>query len=137
MQWSKSPPELIARFEDAAPEDPRVVRRLMFGYPALYLNGNMFAGTYQDKVYVRLGERERDLATEAGADPFEPMPGRVMKEYVVLPPQIVADAGELARWIVRARDYASTLAPKETRGKRPASRSSRSAAGPRDTVRRP
>ncbi len=44
MAWTKSPPEIIAAFERAAPKDPRVVRRPMFGYPALFLNGNMLSG---------------------------------------------------------------------------------------------
>ena len=118
MKLSKSPPELIARFDDASPEDPRVVRRMMFGYPALYLNGNMFAGTFQDKVHVRLGGAERSHATEGGARPFEPMPGRVMKEYVTLPPNVVADRDRLAEWLTTARDYAAGLAPKEKRAKR-------------------
>ncbi len=85
MQWKKTPPELAATFDKAAPKDPAVVRKPMFGYPALYLNGNMFAGTFQDKIVARLSETERARAVKAGAKPFEPMPGRPMKEYVVIP----------------------------------------------------
>src|SRR5439155_3377037 len=74
MAWKKSPPELIAAFEKAKPSGPSVTARPMFGYPALFLNGNMFAGTYQDKIIVRLGA-ERTIAgattanvrTDAGA----------------------------------------------------------------------
>ena len=39
MQWKKTPPALAAVFDKAAPKDPRVVRKPMFGYPALFLNG--------------------------------------------------------------------------------------------------
>jgi hypothetical protein len=46
MPWKKSPPELIAAFEKVKPADPSVTSRPMFGYPALFLKGNMFAGTY-------------------------------------------------------------------------------------------
>ena len=56
MAWKKSPPELIAAFEKAKPADPSVTSRPMFGYPALFLKGNMFAGTYQDKIVVRFGD---------------------------------------------------------------------------------
>jgi hypothetical protein len=56
MQWKKTPPELAATFDKAAPKDPKVVRKPMFGYPALFLNGNMFAGTFQDKIVARLAE---------------------------------------------------------------------------------
>jgi TfoX/Sxy family transcriptional regulator of competence genes len=74
MAWKKSPPELIAAFEKAKPPDPTVTSRPMFGYPALFLKGNMFAGTYQDKIVVRFGE-DRTIAGAKAAKPFEPMPG--------------------------------------------------------------
>jgi TfoX/Sxy family transcriptional regulator of competence genes len=113
MQWKKTPPELATMFDAAAPKDPRVVRKPMFGYPALYVNGNMFAGTFQDKVVARLSDAERAKAMKAGAKPFEPMPGRAMKEYVVVPAADVAKPAALKRWIELARGYAATLPAKE------------------------
>jgi TfoX/Sxy family transcriptional regulator of competence genes len=113
MQWRKTPPELAATFDAAAPKDPKVVRRPMFGYPALYLNGNMFAGTFQDKVVARLSDAERAKAMKAGAKQFEPMPGRAMKEYIVVPAADVAKPAALRKWIDLARGYAATLPAKE------------------------
>lgn len=113
MEWKKTPPELAAKFDRAAPKDPRVVRKPMFGYPALYLRGNMFAGTFQDKVVTRLSETDRATALKVGAKPFEPMPGRPMKEYVVVPAADVGKPAALAKWIERARSYAETLPVKE------------------------
>jgi TfoX/Sxy family transcriptional regulator of competence genes len=112
--WKKSPPELIAAFEKAVPKDPRVVKKPMFGYPALFLNGHMFAGTFQDKIVARLAEKDRGaLLTEKGAAPFEPVPGRPMKEYVVVPAALVATPAALRSWIERALAYAGTLPPKK------------------------
>ena len=34
--WSKSPPDLIARFDAALPGHPGLVRKPMFGYPAAF-----------------------------------------------------------------------------------------------------
>ena len=114
MRWIKTPPEIVAAFDKAVPADPRVVRKPMFGYPALYLNGNMFAGTFQDKVVVRLPEAGRTRAAKtARAVPFEPMPGRPMKEYVVLPAAVVGKTSALTKWIDEAREYAATLPGKE------------------------
>ena len=113
MQWKKTPPELAATFDHAAPKDPKVVRKPMFGYPALFLNGNMFASTFQDKVIVRLPEPARVRAIEAGTTQFEPMPGRPMKEYIVVPAADVAKPAALAKWIQQARAYAVTLPAKE------------------------
>ncbi len=107
MPWKKSPPELIAAFEKAVPKDARVAKRPMFGYPALFVNGNMFAGTYQDRVVVRLPEDQR-----TGHRPFEPMPGRPMREYVVVPADVVAKPASLRAWLARGLAYAATLPPK-------------------------
>ncbi len=121
MQWKRSPPELIASFDRAAPEDPRVTRKPMFGYPALFVNGNMFAGTFQDKVVVRLEEADRaELLTRRGAQQFEPMAGRPMKEYVVVPPAIVARTAELRAWIERALSHAAALPAKKSATKKTA-----------------
>ena len=109
MQWKKTPPALAAVFDKAAPKDPRVVRKPMFGYPALFLNGNMFAGTFQDKIVARLSEADREKAKRNGVKQFEPMPGRPMKEYVVVPATDVAQPAALASWIGRAHRFAETL----------------------------
>ena len=112
MEWKKTPPALAATFDKAAPKDPRVVRKPMFGYPALFLNGNMFAGTFQDRVVARLPEADREKALKSGVKQFEPMPGRPMKEYIVIPATDVGTPAALASWIERARRHAETLPAK-------------------------
>ena len=114
MAWKKSPPELIAAFEKAKPADPSVTSRPMFGYPALFLKGNMFAGTYQDKIVVRFGDG-RTIADSKTAKAFEPMPGRAMKEYVVVPDAIAKSPTKLRAWIDHAHKYAKTLPAKKAR----------------------
>ena len=116
MEWKKTPPELAAKFDKAAPNDPKVVRKPMFGYPALFLNGNMFAGTFQDKIVARLAEDARERALKAGAKQFSPMPGRPMKEYLVVPAADVAKPAALKKWIDEAHAYATTL-PEKTKKK--------------------
>lgn len=112
--WRKSPPELVEAFGQAAPRDPRVERRTMFGYPALFVRGNMFAGTYGEDVVVRLPEAERTaLVKRKAARPFEPMPGRPMKEYVVLPATVARRRAALASFLARGFAYAATLPPKK------------------------
>ena len=127
MQWKKTPPELVATFDTAAPDDPRVTRKPMFGYPALFVNGNMFASTFQDKVVVRLGEADRAELERRGAAQFEPMAGRPMREYVVVPPAIVAKPGELRGWVDRARSHAAGLPPKAATKKATAKKAAASA----------
>ena len=111
MAWKKSPPELIAAFEKAKPTDPNVQSRPMFGYPSVFLNGNHFAGTFQDKIVVRIG-KEPAFAGAKTARPFEPMPGRAMTGYVVVPDAIAKSPTKLREWIGEAHDYAKTLPAK-------------------------
>jgi TfoX/Sxy family transcriptional regulator of competence genes len=112
MEWKKSPPGLVTAFERAAPKDPKVVRKSMFGYPALFLNGNMFAFTFQDRVAARLAKADLEKAIESGTRSFEPMPGRPMREYIQIPPSDVTKPAVLASWIERAYRHAKTLPPK-------------------------
>jgi len=65
-------------------------------------------------------KREEFLAL-AGARAFEPMPGRVMKEYVVVPGAMLADRATLSRWAKGALEYGSAMPakPSATERRRP------------------
>jgi len=111
--WKKSPPELADAFANLTGRYPELERRRMFGYPAAFLAGNMTTALHEDRWIVRLAEADRvELLATAGATPFEPMPGRPMREYVVLPADVVADPGAAAGWVERAIAYSRTLPPK-------------------------
>lgn len=113
MGWRRSSDGLIAFFAKALPDDPRVERRKMFGYPCAFVGGNMFAGLHQEVFIVRLSEADRRRAAQQhGVRTFEPMAGRAMREYVVLPDAILSDPRALAGWLRRALDYAAKLPPK-------------------------
>jgi TfoX/Sxy family transcriptional regulator of competence genes len=111
MKLEKSPQELIELFESVQPGPPAQARQ-MFGYPACFVNGNMFMGLHADRFIVRLPEDERAKLTTAGGTAFEPMPGRPMKEYVVLPEAVLKDKRKLKTWIGKALAYGSSLPPK-------------------------
>jgi TfoX/Sxy family transcriptional regulator of competence genes len=112
-KWKKSPPDLIAAFDAAIAGKPGVERRQMFGYPCAFLNGNMLTGLFEDKMMVRLSEADRaKAALQAAAVPFAPG-GRPMREYAVLPAEIITDKRKLGGWIKRAIDYVGSLPPKK------------------------
>lgn len=114
MKWRKPPAELVEIFHELVPDDPAVDFRPMFGGPCYWVNGNMFAAVHQESIVVRLGEAERtDLLVQPGAAPFEPMPGRIMKEYVVLPEAMVAAREPARAWLARGLAYTSSLPPKQ------------------------
>ena len=113
MKWKKSPLELIAVF-DSVVAGPPAVRRSMFGYPAAFVNGNMFMGLHQSNMVLRLGEGARqEFLAISGARTFEPMAGRPMREYVVVPPSLLQDCEKLERWVGRALAHGLSLKPKE------------------------
>ena len=90
--------------------------RLMFGYPCVFVNGNMFAGLFLSGLFLRLPESERETFLKLrGASQFEPMPGRVMREYVVAPPGMAKQPEVAARWLSRAFEYGSFLPGKAGR----------------------
>ncbi len=112
--FAKSPPELIKRFHAVTDDLPGVQHRLMFGYPAMFVDGNMVSGLYESTWFVRLGDTDRaGLLALDGAGPVEIMPGRAMAGYVSLPAvMIAADEHALRSWLDRAVAFGRTLPPK-------------------------
>ena len=86
--------ELLEQVRD---EHPEVVAGAMFGMPCAKVAGKAFMGAYGGGVVFKLdpAARERALAL-AGAEPFDPMGGRPMREWVVVPSAHQATWPELA-----------------------------------------
>jgi len=112
--FTKPTAQTVKAFEGAIEHLDGIERRTMFGYPSVFLNANMIGSVFQDRIMIRLSEADRrDAVANAGARPFEPTPGRGMKEYVELPKAIVDKPSALRQWFERARDYGTTLPPKK------------------------
>ncbi len=122
-RWRKPSPEAVDRFHQALAGVEDLEVRKMFGMPAAFLAGNMAACLMSDTLVIRLDRDEREARLAAGWSTFEPMPGRVMREYVALPEDVTADVDAAREWIARAADYVRTLPPKEPKPR--ASRSKR------------
>jgi hypothetical protein len=99
MKWRPAPPE-------------------MFGYPAAFANGHMFAGLHQDSFVLKLSAADYAAFLKLeGAKPFEPMPGRTMTGFVSVPPAMIGTP-ELGAWLKKACSFAMTL-PAKTPKARP------------------
>jgi TfoX/Sxy family transcriptional regulator of competence genes len=122
MKWRTSPEALVQKFSEIVPQDRRVERRKMFGYPAAFVAGHLFMGLHQETLILRLSDEDRaSFQRIKGASVFEPMPGRPMREYVVVPSSMVDHGTSLAGWIRRSLDYAASIPPKRAgRSKNPA-----------------
>jgi TfoX/Sxy family transcriptional regulator of competence genes len=116
--FAKSPPELIERFDSIAADFPEATRRLTFGYPCLYVGGNMVSGLYESSWHVRLGpDDRRELEAIPGAATFEPMPGRPMTGFTLLPPSVVDDDAAVRDWVRKAVSHGATMPPKDPKSK--------------------
>lgn len=89
ISWKKVPDknkEMLNKVLEAVPE---AEKKMMFGCPVWFISGNMFVGAHQEDIFLRLAEPDREEILKQGeAKTFTPMPGRTMKEYVVIPPSI-------------------------------------------------
>jgi hypothetical protein len=111
-KFEKSPPELVGRFGAVLDRvaGPQVTRRQMFGYPCAWVGGNMATGLFARSWWVRLAPDRLEAVMASGAGrPFEVMPGRGMKGYVVLPDADVEDDARIDAWVSEALAHTATL----------------------------
>jgi len=112
--FTKPTEKTVRAFETATAGLSGIERRTMFGYPSVFLNGNMLSCIFQDRIMVRLSPADRELATaKVGARPFEPSPGRAMREYVELPAKVISNASDLRSWLERGRQFVATMPVKK------------------------
>ena len=112
MKWRKSPQDLIDLFESVMPGPPATQRK-MFGYPAGFVNGNLFMGLFQDDLILRLPDsRRQELLAANKVKLFEPMPGRPMREYVAVANALTCNKKELVAWVAKSFEYGASLKQK-------------------------
>ena len=113
--WPKNTTEteaLLARHVSVFEAD----RKVMFGAPCYFVNGNMFAGAFSDRIFARFSEKDRDQMTEEGlGEDFVPKPGRKMKEYRIFTAKAVGDPSVLDLWLGRSYVHVRSLPHKAAR----------------------
>lgn len=117
-KFEPAPEEMVHTFDGAMKDFPMATQRKMFGYPAAFVNGNMFAGLFQDAMFLRLSDEDRAaFRSEYGARLFEPMPGRPMRGYVLVPRFVLQSPKQLNAWMRKAMEFTGSLPPKASRSK--------------------
>ncbi|HEY6106710.1 MAG TPA: TfoX/Sxy family protein [Anaeromyxobacteraceae bacterium] len=111
MRFEKPSPRMVTLF-DGLIEGRPLQRRPMFGMPCAFAGGQMCVGLFADSLFLRLSEADREVFAAAGGRPFEPFPGRTMREYMVFPPAMLGDRRALRAWLDRSQGYAGSLPPK-------------------------
>ncbi len=115
-RWQAVPEDLVRAFGEAVRSLPGVEVRKMFGCPCALVGGRMLAGVHAQGLFLRLPPEDREAAaTRYGAVPFEPMPGRPSRGYVVVPSALLDRPEEIAPWLAKSLAYTSSLTAKAAR----------------------
>jgi TfoX/Sxy family transcriptional regulator of competence genes len=116
-KWKPAPREAVAAFEAATSGLLGAEPRKMFGYSCVFTKGNMFAGLHEAGMVLRLPDEQRaEFLRLKGSKQFEPMLGRVMREYVVVPKVLLNAPEELRPWVEKSLAFVSSLPAKTKRG---------------------
>jgi TfoX/Sxy family transcriptional regulator of competence genes len=112
----RSSKESEALLRSLLPAGKEITVRPMFGNLAAFVGGNMSVGLYGDDLFVRLSDSDRaELLENEGAAIFEPMKGRQMKEYVVVPRSWKRDPAKIKPWIAKSLEWSSKLPAKKAK----------------------
>jgi hypothetical protein len=99
MSTSTDPQAAFDAVVDELTATSAAVRGMMFGMPSLKQGGKAFAGYYQGAMVFKLsGAAHARALTLSGSHLFDPMGGRPMKEWVVVPVE------HATQWLALARD---------------------------------
>jgi TfoX/Sxy family transcriptional regulator of competence genes len=116
-KWKPAPREAVKAFERVTSGLAGAEPRKMFGYSCIFAKGNMFAGLHEAGMVLRLPEEQHaEFLRLKGAEQFKPMPGRVMREYVVVPRILLNEPDQLREWVEKSLSYVSSLPAKEKKG---------------------
>jgi len=86
--------------------------------PYTSVNGHMFSFLSKDgKMGLRLSESERENFIEKYNSKLMEQHGRIMKEYVEVPDDLLEDTNSLLPFLKLSFDYVSSLKPKPTKKK--------------------
>ncbi len=119
-KWKPAPVAAVKAFEAATSGLPGAEPRKMFGYSCAFVNGNMFVGLHEAGMILRLPDEQRaEFLKLKAAKQFEPLPGRVMREYVVVPKILLDSPEQLRAWVEKSLAFVSSLPakPKKVTGR--------------------
>jgi TfoX/Sxy family transcriptional regulator of competence genes len=113
MTMPKPSEQAKTAFQKLVPPDPAVATRPMFGNLAAFVNGNMFCGLFGEDLFVRVSDADQAKVRKQGGRAFEPMPGRAMTGYVVVPSGWQRKPGPAQAWIEVALTWSRALPAKD------------------------
>ena len=114
MKVPRPDKESVDLFRSLVPEDNRVTVRPMFGNISAFVNGNMFFGVFGNDLFLRLSSQDQvELLKNKRASMLEPMKGRPMKDYVVIPRTWRERPETVRSWVLKSLEWSVQLPPKK------------------------
>ncbi len=113
MTMPKPSEQAKTAFQKLVPPDPSVATRPMFGNLAGFVNGKMFCGLFGEDLFVRVSDEDQAKVRKQGGRAFEPMPGRAMTGYVVVPAGWQKKPDATRAWIITALSWSRMLPAKD------------------------
>lgn len=114
-KWQKPSEQTIAIYQNIVSQLDGVEKRTMFGCPCAFVNGYMFFGVYQNQLFLRMGDEQREQLNQIiPIKSFSPM-GKVMKAYIAIPVEISNDQEKLLNLVKNGLSIASELPLKKTK----------------------
>ncbi len=111
-KWRKPDERVIETYESIASKLVGIEQRRMFGCPCAFIKGNMFFGVFQDQLFLRLGDEQREILGKSfSLQSFTPM-GRAMKAYITIPVELLADTPQLIKLVHMGVEHTLTLPQK-------------------------
>ena len=113
------PPEQLELYKQLVECVPELEVRSNFGFPYTSHNGHMFSLLSKSGfVGIRLPKEEREAFLEKfDSSIYKPEPGPLLKEYVTIPNDLLADTEMLKNYLSMSFDYVKTLKPKPAKKK--------------------
>lgn len=131
------PEDVLARYEKLVATLPDVERKGAT-MPYTSVNGHMFSFvTKEGAVALRLSPEDREafLAKHEGA--ICEQHGRVMKEYVVIPDDLLTNTRALKKLFATSFEHVSSLKPKPTKRKASTKKKTTKKAAPKKAKKSP
>jgi hypothetical protein len=111
------PPERLELYNQLIESNPEIQRKGKTT-PYTSLNGHMFSFLSKDGTMgLRLSEADRKEFLQEFNTRIMEQYGRMMKEYVVVPDDLLVDTKTLSNYLLKSLSYISTLKPKPTKKK--------------------
>lgn len=108
------PKEQLELYQQLVERIPELEINSTFGFPYTSLNGHMFSLLSKSGfVGIRLPKEEREAFLKRyNSTIYKPEPGPLLKEYVTVPNDLLADTEALKKYLSISLEYVKTLKPK-------------------------